>query len=177
MRGGTVIILLGLTAVGAYSLGRQDMPTGKPSAAIVIATSVEGTKPVTLATVPTALQPQPQGQLQNPYADRPSSTTTRSIVPSPVPVNLEKPAQPEVKRKVEAVLTAAAIAPIIIKASRDRYYATGHPCACPKDFTRNGRRCGKTSAYSRPGGAAPFCYPTDVSEAMIAQYRAQLATR
>ncbi len=133
MRGGTVIILLGLTAVGAYSLGRQDVPTGKPSAAIAIATSDEGTKTVALAIVTTAVDPQPQAQIQNPHADRPPSTTTRSIVPAPVPVNLEKPVQPEVKRKVEAALTAAAIAAIIIKASRDQYYAAGHPCACPED--------------------------------------------
>jgi hypothetical protein len=25
---------------------------------------------------------------------------------------------------------------------------------------RNGRACGGRSAYSRPGGAAPLCYPS-----------------
>ena len=37
--------------------------------------------------------------------------------------------------------------------SRNAYYATGHPCACPDDLMRNGRRCGGNSAYIRPGGA------------------------
>jgi TPR repeat protein len=46
------------------------------------------------------------------------------------------------ERPVETALTAAAIAVIIVKASRDEYYATGHPCACPDDVTRNGRSCG-----------------------------------
>jgi hypothetical protein len=50
-----------------------------------------------------------------------------------------------------------------VQASRDRYYATGHPCACPEDLLRNGKPCGGRSAYSRPGGAAPLCYPTDVT--------------
>lgn len=28
---------------------------------------------------------------------------------------------------------------------------------------RNGRVCGKRSAYSRAGGATPLCYPDDIS--------------
>src|SRR6185312_15212693 len=50
-------------------------------------------------------------------------------------------------------LTAAAIAAILVQASRDQYHATGRPCACPDDLMRNGRACGGRSAYSRPGGA------------------------
>jgi hypothetical protein len=33
------------------------------------------------------------------------------------------------------------------------------------------------SAYSRPGGAAPLCYVSDVPAAMIEQYRSKLAAR
>lgn len=43
-------------------------------------------------------------------------------------------------------------------------------CACPYSTARNGSRCGGRSAYSKPGGAAPLCYPDDVSEAMVADY-------
>jgi hypothetical protein len=64
------------------------------------------------------------------------------------------------------------IATMIVKASRDAYYRTGHPCACPEDLARNGSRCGKRSAYSRPGGAEPYCYVTDVSKEKIEAYRA-----
>lgn len=44
-------------------------------------------------------------------------------------------------------------------------------CPCPYSTARNGSRCGGRSAYSRPGGAAPFCYASDVSAAQVAAYR------
>ena len=40
-------------------------------------------------------------------------------------------------------------------------------CACPYQKTSNGSRCGKRSAYSKPGGYEPICFPSDVSEEMI----------
>ncbi len=40
-------------------------------------------------------------------------------------------------------------------------------CPCPYNVDRAGRRCGARSAYSRPGGAAPLCYPSDVTPAMV----------
>ena len=45
-------------------------------------------------------------------------------------------------------------------------------CPCPYHTMRNGRRCGKQSAYSRGGGDAPLCYERDVTEAQIDEYRA-----
>ena len=65
----------------------------------------------------------------------------------------------------------------IIQASRAQYHAGGRPCACPDDTMRNGRACGGRSAYSRPGGAAPLCYPHDVTAAMIESYRQRQAAR
>lgn len=65
-----------------------------------------------------------------------------------------------------------AIVAAIIQESRNEYYATGHPCACPYDSARNGSSCGGRSAYSRPGGAEPMCYPRDVTKADIEAYRA-----
>ena len=59
----------------------------------------------------------------------------------------------------------------IIKASIAGYKATGHPCAGPYDPARNGSSCGKRSAYSRPGGAAPLCYPTDISDVQVSDWR------
>lgn len=44
-------------------------------------------------------------------------------------------------------------------------------CPCPYNAARNGSRCGKRSAYSRPGGASPLCYSKDVSAEMVARYR------
>src|SRR5437763_11102608 len=45
-------------------------------------------------------------------------------------------------------------------------------CPCPYNRDRAGRSCGKRSAYSRPGGAAPLCYEGDVTEKMGGAYRA-----
>jgi hypothetical protein len=46
-------------------------------------------------------------------------------------------------------------------------------CACPYNTDRRGRRCGNRSAYSKPGGYAPICYPQDVTKAMIDAFRRQ----
>ena len=44
-------------------------------------------------------------------------------------------------------------------------------CACPYSRMRSGRRCGKRSAYSKPCGHAPLCYPKDISGAMLRRFR------
>lgn len=44
-------------------------------------------------------------------------------------------------------------------------------CPCPYNSTRNGSSCGRRSAYSKPSGYAPICYPNDVSAEMIESYR------
>lgn len=59
----------------------------------------------------------------------------------------------------------------IITDSVATYHSTGHPCACPYDTTRNGSSCGRRSAYIRPGGAAPLCYPADVTDGMVNDWR------
>jgi hypothetical protein len=158
MRVGGVAVLLGITAFLAYSLGHQSAPVSNQPAALIREPSIS-TKPVAV-NVPSV----------QPYA----------AVISPPPAIAHSPdisARPDSKRKVEAALTAAAIAVIIVKASRDQYYATGHPCACPNDSMRNGRACGGRSAYSRPGGAAPLCSPSDVTATMVESYRQAMASR
>lgn len=44
-------------------------------------------------------------------------------------------------------------------------------CPCPYNVTRTGSRCGRRSAYSRPGGYSPLCFPGDVTDDMVRQYR------
>jgi len=68
-------------------------------------------------------------------------------------------------------ITDAECASIIVQASRDAYYRTGRRCACPEDLATNGR-CGMRSAYSKPGGASPYCYPADVPKAEIDRCKA-----
>jgi hypothetical protein len=82
--------------------------------------------------------------------------------------------QPGGKSSATVALTLAAIAALIVEESRQAYYAIGRSCACPEDLTPTGRRCGGNSAYSRPGGASPFCYPSDVPPERIEQYRRKL---
>jgi hypothetical protein len=62
----------------------------------------------------------------------------------------------------------AQVRKILIAESRDAYSGN---CPCPYDVDRAGRRCGKRSAYSRPGGEAPLCYDHDVTKEMIEAYR------
>lgn len=35
-------------------------------------------------------------------------------------------------------------------------------CPCPWNTMKNGRSCGKTSAWSKPGGAQPLCYEWEI---------------
>jgi hypothetical protein len=152
MRGRAVLILLGITALAAYSVGRQDAPANQPPAAAT-ASPATYVKPMAF-TAPAVEQPAPA---------------------SPPPAAPDQPVRWDNKRKVESVLTAAAIAAIIVQASRDQYHASGRPCACPDDSARNGSACGGRSAYSRPGSAAPLCYPSDVPAAMIETYKKSAA--
>ena len=36
-------------------------------------------------------------------------------------------------------------------------------CPCPYSIMSNGKKCGKRSAYSKPGGYQPLCYLSDVT--------------
>lgn len=44
-------------------------------------------------------------------------------------------------------------------------------CPCPYNIARNGSRCGKRSAYHRAGGYAPLCYPQDVTDRMVKEFK------
>lgn len=59
---------------------------------------------------------------------------------------------------------------LLIKSSRDGYSGN---CACPEDRDSRGRRCGRRSAYSKPGGAEPLCYERDVTPEMIHDFRSR----
>jgi hypothetical protein len=59
---------------------------------------------------------------------------------------------------------------MIIQEQRQFYYSSVGPCACPDDRARNGSACGARSGYTKLGGIK--CFPSDVSKADIAKYRA-----
>ena len=95
------------------------------------------------------------------------ATNEKSAPPSPAS---KKPATTQTNTVRDAVIAA-----ILVEESRNAYHATGRPCACPDDLMRNGRRCGGNSAYSRPGGAQPYCYVSDVSLSAIESRRSRLS--
>lgn len=64
--------------------------------------------------------------------------------------------------------TDAQVKKSIIKESIAEYPGN---CPCPYSTAKNGSRCGKRSAYSRPGGYAPICYDSDVTSEMIQEWR------
>lgn len=83
---------------------------------------------------------------------------------------LKQASVPKKTKKKTAGLSTSRIKKILIK--RSHAYYSGN-CPCPYNRTSRGYKCGKRSAYSRPGGASPLCYPSDVSAQMVAEYRAR----
>ncbi len=83
----------------------------------------------------------------------------------------ERPAAATEKPKAKKpALSDAHIARTLIERSIALYSGS---CPCPYNVMRNGRRCGGNSAWSRPGGRSPLCYPSDITADMIAAYRAR----
>ncbi len=74
-------------------------------------------------------------------------------------------------KKNKPGISDAEIVKLLISRSLSLYSGN---CPCPYNTTRRGRKCGRRSAYSRPGGASPLCYARDVSRAMINDYRSRL---
>lgn len=168
-RAGTFIVV-GLVAFVAYQVGARQTPV-----AVAPAPSLTTLPPVQpLASAST------QTQTVAPSAPAKTTTFTPPAPAKQQTAPLGKQTEPPTfttKQKAEAALTAAVIAAIIVQASRQAYYATGRPCACPDDTMRNGRSCGSKSAYSRPGGASPLCFAHDVTLGMIENYRSRVAAR
>ncbi|MGO4405285.1 SH3 domain-containing protein [Bosea sp. RAF48] len=81
--------------------------------------------------------------------------------------------QPKPKRKETPGLEVLSDAAIIAKLIALDASAYSGNCRCPENRDRAGRLCGKRSAYSKPGGWAPLCYPGDVSREAIARFRSE----
>jgi endonuclease YncB( thermonuclease family) len=83
-----------------------------------------------------------------------------------------QPVMPEREQQAAPATGQALSDQAIIRILRERSLAGySGSCPCPGNTDRAGRRCGARSAYSRPGGAAPLCYDSDVTPGMIAKYR------
>ena len=71
----------------------------------------------------------------------------------------------------KTILSDSEIRKTMIQQSVNQYSGN---CPCPYFRASNGSRCGKRSAWSRPGGYAPLCYEKDISNKMVNNYRAQI---
>ena len=71
----------------------------------------------------------------------------------------------------KAILSDSEIRKIMIQQSVSQYSGN---CPCPYFRASNGSRCGKRSAWSRPGGYSPLCYEKDISEKMVNKYRSRM---
>jgi hypothetical protein len=75
--------------------------------------------------------------------------------------------------RAKELLTDAAIIAILIAASQAAYHAGAKgPCGCPDDVDRAGHRCGGRSAHDRAGGWSVLCFPNEITQEMIAKFRA-----
>lgn len=59
---------------------------------------------------------------------------------------------------------------ILVRKSISNYKATGKTCPCPYSIDRSNRVCGKRSAYTRIGGANPYCYTSDIKDSVVKEY-------
>lgn len=113
-------------------------------------------------------------EVRHPVTGRTGWVFSKLLEPESAAPEQEVPAQthkPERNKPPSApALSAAAVAQRLIAESRSSYPGS---CACPYDVDRGGRRCGRRSAYSKPGGYAPLCYETDVTADMIGSYRSR----
>ena len=67
--------------------------------------------------------------------------------------------------------TAKEIKQFIIKSSISNYSGN---CPCPYNRASNGSKCGKRSAWSRPGGADPICYESDISPELLTFWKEKI---
>ena len=97
------------------------------------------------------------------YHQKKAAPAPEQVVTRPVPRT-----ETETEPTASDAKTDDDIRKLLVENSIARYSGN---CPCPYNVDRAGRRCGKRSAYSRPGGASPLCYTSDVSDRMVDGYR------
>ncbi len=58
----------------------------------------------------------------------------------------------------------------IVEESADAHAGS---CACPEDYDAVGRACGARSDQGKPGGDKVVCYPHEISDEQVREYRAR----
>ena len=155
----------------------EEMPDGSCELRPRVASSAptSPTRPIAPALRSKTLQPSaPTPVVVASAASAPPVVSAAASTPAQVPGPKPDDNDPQT---ASDVLNDAAIAALIIQASREAYYTAGHSCPCPYDLAPNGRLCGHHSAHSRHRGGALRCFATDVTADQIAGYRAKLASK
>lgn len=122
------------------------------------------------ALLPESPEPTPAETPPAVASTPPTVASTPSPEPAPAPappVTPPLPAPPEPEPPPQGP-SDDEIRRLLVRQSIASYSGS---CPCPYNTDRGGRRCGGRSAYSRPGGASPLCYPDDVSDAAVEAYR------
>ena len=155
-------------AVGVWALSVLLFAAGG-----VVAPEPPGEAPVVVESEPAAASALSRPP-DDPVAESSAAAQTEPAAPPPAPAppasTQQHRPQPEPAAPVESGPSDNEIRQILISQSIARYSGS---CACPYSTDRAGRSCGRRSAYSRPGGASPLCYPGDVTDAAVARYRAR----
>ncbi len=120
-------------------------------------------QPQSAAIAPLRLPPPSPKRVEMPKVKQ-TRVTAVTPVQRPAPAPVAPPTQRTPKISDAAIRTA------LIKQSRLSYSGS---CPCPYNRDRGGRSCGRRSAYSRPGGASPLCFPQDVTATMITEFRSR----
>jgi hypothetical protein len=150
---------------GLCVIGCSRHPPVQSAASTYPSTATTVVAPSTAVAAIPASMPKPVEAMPTPAQNPPLAPA-----PQAAPVILT-PSSAPTPRAASIAPSDQAIRAAIIQQSLANYYGS---CPCPYNTDRGGRQCGGRSAYSRPGGQAPFCYDRDISDEMVSAYRARL---
>lgn len=116
--------------------------------------------------VPAPARPESRASARMPSGKSKTTLAKTARLSSPIAGKVRQAnGLPSAHAKAPTPTDVARIKRQLIEESIDGY---GGSCPCPYNSARNGSSCGRRSAYSRPGGASPLCYPDDVTDSMVA---------
>lgn len=162
--------MLGRVAISLLSVSLAACATQEAANTAALPPSITEPAPIeTAALPPQTTRPLPALPSRKPLREAGADPQQAPREAQPI---TPREVTPEAAPKAKPELADDAIVEQIIAESRARYPG---PCACPYDTDRAGRRCGGRSAYSRPGGASPYCYPRDVPSELIERRRSMAA--
>lgn len=168
-RGGCGLLLVGFILGWGFAILTR--PDSTPNYTSPSATYEQPSAPDRPHRVPeTRAPPSAVTETPNPTAD--SNISSEGIAEPALPAEVDKTQAETAADLVEAQQqlgpSDANIRALLVERSIASYSGS---CPCPYNVDRGGRRCGGRSAYARPGGASPLCYPSDVTDEQVQRFR------